>query len=432
MVEARGQGITPGLDRIQTLLGLLDHPEGTYPTVHLAGTNGKTSTARMVGAILAAHGLPAGVYTSPHLQTLRERFVLWGRAEEGVLSGEAISQDEFRALVEYLLPFVALVDRDGEPVTYFELTTALAFEWLAQRTVAAGVIETGLGGSWDATNVAAGEVAVLTRIGVDHRSFLGSTPLANAREKVGILKPGMRAVSAAQDADVAALVSATAEEKGVTLAVMGRDFELVSDALALGGRQITVRGTSGKTYRELFLPLLGGFQSLNATLAIAACEELLGRELDEEAVVDALGAVTSPGRLELVRRAPPTVLDGAHNPQAAQALVRALGESFGPAPLTFVVSIFADKDIDQVLGPLLAAAERIIFWASSSPRAAPAADLAEAARRLGADPSAIAVAESLMAALELADGQSGAGLIVVTGSLYAVGEARDLILGSLE
>lgn len=397
--------------------------------MHLAGTNGKTSTARIVGAVLAAHGLPAGVYTSPHLQSLRERFVRWGRTEEGPLAGEAISEDEFRALVEYLVPFVSLVEQAGEPVTYFELTTALAFEWMAQATVAAGVVEAGLGGSWDATNVVAGDVSVLTRIGVDHRAFLGTTPLANAREKVGILKPGMRCVSAAQDADVAALVAATADERGLALAVMGRDFDLIDDEPAFRGRQFSVRGPSGQIYSELYLPLLGGFQATNATLAIAACEELLGRPLNEEALGEALAAVTSPGRLEQVGWDPAMVLDGAHNPQAAQALAVALAESFGRLPRTFVISVFADKDVPQVLAPMLASAHRVIFWTSSSPRAAPAGDLAEAARALGTPAGMVEVASSLQDALDRARAGADRGVIVITGSLYAVGEARDLLLG---
>lgn len=428
-VEGRGQGITPGLRRMVALLDLLDHPELTYPTVHLAGTNAKTSTARIIGAILGAHGLTTGVYTSPHLQSLRERFVVWGRAEDGSLAAERIGKDEFRALVTYLMPLVSLAEQPGDPLTYFELTTALAFEWMAQRTVGAGVVETGLGGSWDATNVVAGDVSVLTRVGVDHRAFLGTTPLDNAREKVGILKPGMRCVSADQDPDVAALVEDTARQRGTTLLVMGRDFDLVENDLALGGRQISVRGPSGRLYQDLFLRLMGGFQGTNAALAIAAAEELLGRPLDEGALAEALDRVTSPGRLEAVGREPLTVLDGAHNPQAAQALVMGLAQSFGSMPRTFVVSVFADKDLPQVLLPFLVASQHVIFWTSSSPRAAPAAQLAETAAQLGFPADRFEVAASLPDALARARAVAGDGMVVVTGSLYGAGEARDLILG---
>jgi len=419
--------------RIEALADLLDHPERTYPTVQIAGTNGKTTTARMVGAILAAHGLTTGVYTSPHLQSIRERFSIGGD-DEGEVRIDLIDPDELAALVEYLLPYVDLVQgRLGEDVTYFELTTAMAFEWFANRSVAAGVYEAGLGGAWDATNIVPGDVSVLTRIAVDHIAFLGATPLENAREKVGIVKPGARCISAAQDPDVARLVEETAERQGALLAVEGRDFRLVRDDAGLGGRVITVEGPQGGRYEDLFVPLFGSHMALNATLAIAAAEELLGRALDYDATAAGLRAVSSPGRLEIVGREPLVVIDGAHNPQAAQALGPALVQSFGGAPKSFVLSIFADKDIDGILTALRPFAARVVFWQASSPRAAPAAALREAAERAGFDPATMATASSLEEAVGAARSAAGPdGMVVVTGSLHGVGEARDLLVGPVD
>ena len=432
-VDARGPGITPSLDRIAALAELLDHPERTYPSLQVAGTNGKTTTARMIGAILAAHGLTTGVYTSPHLQSIRERYLIGGRQEDGVAI-DMIAPDEFASLVDYLLPFVDLVEGGGrERVTGFELTTALAFEWMANRSVAAGVFEAGLGGSWDATNIVASEVGVLTPIGVDHIAFLGRTPLDNAREKVGIIKEGARCVSAAQDPDVAALIQATAADRGASLVMEGRDFRLRADDPALGGRLITVEGPAGGVYEELLVPLFGSHQARNATLAVAACEELLGRALDLGALSEGLRAVSAPGRLEVVGRDPLIVLDGAHNPQAAAALGPALTASFGGLPKVFAISIFQDKDIPGVLAAMAPFASRMVFWENSSPRAATVATLREAAAAIGFPPEATSTEPSPPEALEAARALAGAdGMVVVTGSLHAVGEARDLLVGPVD
>jgi dihydrofolate synthase/folylpolyglutamate synthase len=432
-IEGRGQGIHPGLARVEALTELLDHPERTYPTVQLAGTNAKSTTARMTGAILAAHGLTSGVYTSPHLQSIRERFLLGGDGGDGggrVAVG-MIDPEEFAALVQYLLPFVDLVEsRLGERVTYFELTTAMAFEWMADRSVAAGVYEAGLGGAWDATNVVRGDVSVLTRIGVDHIDLLGATPLDNAREKVGIVKPGARCVSAAQQGDVADLVARTAREVGATLAVQDVDFRLAADEPAIGGRLITVDGPSGHRYEDLFVPLFGAPMAANATLAIAACEELLGRELNEEALAAGLRAVESPGRMEVVGREPVILLDGAHNPQAAAVLGPALAATFGGRPKVFVVSVFADKDVEGVLAGFAPFASRMVFWQASSPRSAPVEALEAAAGRAGVPAGTTGTAGSLAEAIEMAKELAGAeGMLVVTGSLFAVGEARSLLVG---
>ena len=304
----------------------------------------------------------------------------------------------------------------------------MAFEWMATHSAGAGVFEAGLGGSWDATNIIAGDVGVLTPIGVDHISMLGPTPLDNAREKAGIIKPGQRCVSAPQDADVAGFVLATGADVGATVALMGRDFHLRSDRLALAGRLITVEGPRGGLYEDVFVPLLGPYQSLNATLALAACEELLGRPLDGDAVSAGLAAVRAPGRLEVVAREP--LLDGAHNPQAAAALGLALEETFGDLRRVFVVSVFEDKDVRGVLSALAPYASHTIFTAGSSPRSAPPERLAEIGASLGHASQVIApLAEALEASRRLAGPD---GLVVVTGSLFMVGEARTLLVGPVE
>ncbi|TMK52573.1 MAG: bifunctional folylpolyglutamate synthase/dihydrofolate synthase [Actinobacteria bacterium] len=435
LIEARGQSILPDLARVEALVELLDHPQATYPTLQIAGTNGKSSTARIIGAVLAAHGLTAGVYTSPHLQSIRERYLLAGPVTEpsgaaGVLL-DAIPPDEFAALVQYLLPFVELVEeRTGQRVTYFELTTVLAFEWMATHSVNAGIYEAGMGGAWDATNVVPSSVAVLTHVAVDHAAMLGPTPLDNAREKVGIIKPGASVVSTVQDPDVGQLVSATAADAGANLVVMGRDFHLRADELALRGRLITVEGPAGGIYEEVFLPLLGHHQAVNATLALAACEELIGRPLDAGAVEAGLASVTSPGRMEVVAREPVVVLDGAHNPEAAAALGRALQETFGRRERTFVISIFEDKDIEGMLAALLPSATRTIFTRNSNPRAAAPEALAEVATRLGFKSELV---EPLAEAIETGRRAAGEhGIVVVTGSLATAGEARTLLVGPVE
>lgn len=385
----------------------------------------------MIGALLAADGLTAGVYTSPHLQSIRERYLLAGLTEEGAVTQEYLAPDDFAALVGYLLPFVELVEgRGGGTVTYFELTTALAFEWMSGHSVGAGVYEAGMGGAWDATNVVAGDVAVLTHVAVDHVAMLGPTPLDNAREKVGIIKPGARVVSAAQDPDVGDLVAATAAERGAHLAIMGRDFALQADELALRGRLISVEGPAGGRYEEVFLPLNGAHQARNATLAIAAVEELLGRPLDPDVAAAGLASVTSPGRLEVVGRNPLVVLDGAHNPEAAGGLVQGLADTFGRRERTFVVSIFGDKDVEGTLEPLLGAATRTIFTRNSSPRAADPTQLAATAAALGYEAQVVEdVGDAIDAARRLAGEE---GVVVVTGSLQTAGDARTLLVGPLD
>lgn len=440
LIEERGLGIRPDLHRIKALMALLDNPQQGFPSVHLTGTNGKSSTARMVGAILAAHGLKAGVYTSPHLQTIRERFVVTGPVDGGAdssadgsryakgggIAEELIAPEELALTVGYLLPFVEMVENGrDESVTYFELSTAVAFEWMAQKAVAVGVVEVGMGGSWDATNVIDAQVAVLTPIAVDHARFLGPTPLDNAREKVGIIRPGARVVSAAQDPDVLDFIESKTGEIGACLALFGRDFSVRSDQLVVSGRVLAIEGARG-LYEDIFLPMHGSHQSANAALAVAACEEFVDRQLDPDSLRRGLSTVKLSGRMEVVATDPLVVLDGAHNPAGADALARALAESFRGRRTNFVVSILEDKDTEAILTRLLPQADRTILTRSSHPRAADPQRLASCAD------VPVEVVESLPEAINRALEDSGAcDMVVICGSLYAVGEARDHLVGAL-
>jgi dihydrofolate synthase/folylpolyglutamate synthase len=428
-------GIKADVSRISQLVEQLGHPERTYPTIHVAGTNGKTSTTRMIAAILAAHGLKSGVFTSPHLQSYRERFAVVGVSDEG-LSGEIISKNDFAATISYLLQFTDPLEAErGEIVSQFELETALAFEWMAHLPVDVGVFETGMGGTWDATNVISPQVAVLTHIDVDHERFLGKTPIENAQEKVGIIKEGLKIVSAHQNTDVAALINEVAREKSAALLLADHDFRVTSDERAVGGRLVSIQ-TSEAAYTNLFLPLLGAHQARNLSLAIVAAESFLGRELNRESLGAALSVVTSPGRLEVVRREPLLVLDGAHNPEAAAALGPALVGSFGELRRVFVVAIFDDKDVEGVLRNIAAYVDEVIFTRISGER--PSADPKELARlweRVVPPGKAVPVGviDAMSEAVEYAISVSlDDAMVVVTGSLWGVGEARNHLLGPLD
>lgn len=435
MLSSRGLGIKADVSRISQLTDELGHPERTYPTIHVAGTNGKTSTTRMMAVILASHGLKAGVFTSPHLQTYRERFAVAGVGDEG-LSGEIISKDDFAATISYLLQFTdPLEAQRGEIVSQFEMEVALAFEWMAHLPVDVGVFETGMGGRWDATNVITPDVAVLTHIDVDHEKFLGRTPIENAQEKVGIIKPNIKVISAHQNGDVLRMIDEVARENSAQLLLADRDFRVTSDEPAVGGRLVSIQSPAA-VYTNLFLPLLGSHQSKNLALAIAAAESFLGRELNRESLGAALSVVISPGRLEVVRREPLVVLDGAHNPEAAAALSDALLDTFGDVRRVFVVAIFEDKDVEGVLKNIAAQVDEIVFTRISGER--PSLDPNELAGLWSrvVPPGRqvqVSVIQTMSEAVEYAISVSlDDAMVVVTGSLWGVGEARDHLLGPVD
>ena len=426
--------MAPSLERITRLAELLDHPERTAPAVHLTGTNGKTTTARMVASLLAAFGVGAGIYTSPHLQDVRERIALTDRP---------ISREEFAETWTYLEPFLAEVDRTADqPVTFYEALTILAFTWFAELPVDAQVVEVGMGGTWDATNLVDGVVAVVNRVALDHPE-LGDTPAAVAAEKAGIIKQGATVVSQAQDDDVLEVVASRAAQMDARLLVAGPDFGVERRRQAIGGQLLDLRTPTG-VIPDVLVPLHGRHQADNAASALVAVEAFLGahegawgpgtdapaagrRALGPDTVRAGFAAVTSPGRLEVVSRQPLVLLDGAHNPAGARALATALLEEFVVDRRTLVVACLADKDIRGILQALAPATGRLVVTTNRSPRAAPAERLRKEAEAVGL---VAEVAPDVPTAVRQAVDDAGEGeAVVVTGSLYTVGEARDLLLG---
>lgn len=405
----------PDLERIRALAELLDHPERTYPTIHVTGTNGKTTTARLASALACAHGLTTGLFTSPHLSSVTERLQV---------CGEPIEEEELGGEYEHLLPYLRSVDGTVGRVTYFEALAALAFLWFADKPVGLGVFEVGMGGTWDATNLVAGDVAVLCPIALDHPE-LGSTVAEVAVEKAGIVKPGKVAVVREQPPEALAVVQARCREVGATLLLEGRDWALGSRTPAVGGQTVTVHGLRA-TYEGFFVPLFGAFAAHGAAAAVVALEALLDRPLEEAATRAALERASSPGRLEVVARHPLVVLDGAHNPAAAEALAAALSEAFAWDRLHLVVGVFSNKDLDGIAERLAPLADRAYACATRSVRARPPEEVAAAFTARGV---ATQVFPSVVAALREARDAAGEGdLILVTGSLYTVADARRALL----
>ena len=404
--------IVPDLDRIRALVELMNHPEGTYPSVHVAGTNGKTTTARLISRILCAHGLSTGLYTSPHLHSVTERIAL---------CDEPISDEELSEEYGHLKPYMDQVDAEGgERVTYFEALTALALLWFADKPVDASVLEVGMGGRWDATNVVDAPVAVICSIDLDHPE-LGSTIGEVAREKAAIIKPGATAVVADNGPDALRVVEERAAAVGATVLLRDRDFRVPVRSVAVGGQHLAVRGVKGE-YRDLFLPLHGAHQAENAATAVASAEIFLGRALDEKALRVALEEATSPGRLEVVSRQPLVVLDGAHNPEAARVVAAAIGEAFVWGRLHLVLGVLSTKDLDGIVGALAPRADHIYACASSHPSPYPPERVAEACQRAGVPATPLPTVEAALRAAETAAEEND--LILVTGSLYTVADAR--------
>ncbi|MCW2784979.1 MAG: FolC bifunctional protein [Marmoricola sp.] len=421
--------LEPSLDRIQAFTEFLGEPQANYPVLHLTGTNGKTSTARMIETLIRGLGLRTGRFTSPHLEKINERIVI---------DGEPLDDEAFVRAFNEVAPYTHLVDAESDhPLSFFETVVGMAFAAFADAPVDVGVIEVGMGGSWDATNVADGQVAVLTPIAVDHTQYLGDTPVVIAREKVGIIKPGATVISAEQEPDVAAVISERAAEVGAVVVTEGVDFGVRSRVPAVGGQLLSLQGLRGE-YDDVFLPLYGAHQAQNAALALAAVEAFVGGDepLGTEVVRDAFAEVTSPGRLEIVRRSPTIVLDAAHNPHGAAALVEALEDSFTFSPLIGVVGVMADKDYEGLLSVLEPALAHIVCTQNSTQRSMPAAELAEVARgifgqdRVSEQPSLVNAIDEAAALAEVGGifGEGlGSGGVLVTGSVITVGEARAVI-----
>jgi dihydrofolate synthase/folylpolyglutamate synthase len=416
--------VQPTLDPMRALMHLLGDPQSTFPSVHVAGTNGKTSVTRMVERLLLTTGLRTGCFTSPHLVSVTERIAL---------DGQPLAPEQLVAAWDEVAPLLPLVEERGSrPLTYFELVTALAFVAFADAPVSAAAVEVGLGGVWDATNVVDAPVAVVTPIALDHQEWLGPDLATIASQKAGIVKPGAFAVLAAQDPEAEEVLLAHSSDVGATVAREDVDFGVTGRRVAVGGQQVWLRGLAG-TYDEVFLPLHGDHQARNAACALAAVEAFLGGQaLGDDVVREAFAAATSPGRLELVRRSPTVLVDAAHNPAGARALAEAVGEAFTFASLVGVVGVLDDKDAVGVLEALEPVLSEVVLTRSSSPRAVPPEELARLAEDVfGAD--RVHTQPDVASALELAvrfaeepGDLTGAG-VLVTGSVTVAGEARELL-----
>jgi dihydrofolate synthase / folylpolyglutamate synthase len=420
--------LEPSLDRIAALTELLGEPQRTYPVIHLTGTNGKTSTSRMVDTLVRALDLRAGRFTSPHVESMTERICL---------DGEPLSEEQFLEAYNDVASIAALADEDSaHPLSFFEMVVGMAYSAFANAPVDVAVVEVGMGGAWDATNVADASVAVILPVAVDHSAYLGSRPVDIAREKVGIIKPGSRVVCAAQGDDVAAVVADRVAEVGATLYLEGRDFGVTQRVPAVGGQMLRLQGLRAE-YDEVFLPLYGAHQGQNAAVALAAVEAFVGEDpLDAGLVRAAFEEVTSPGRLEIIRRSPAIVLDAAHNPHGAAAVVHALDDSFTFDPLIGVVAVMADKDYEGLLAAFEPAMAAIVCTQNGTPRALPADRLADVARGIfGIDRVYVAprLDDAIEQAATLAEeggvfGEAiGSGGVLITGSVVTVGEARTML-----
>ena len=450
--------IDPSLDRIRELTGLLGDPQHSYPVIHVTGTNGKTSTARMAQTLLRARGLRTGLFTSPHLTSIRERICV---------DGEPLSAERFVEVYAEIEPYLKLVD-DNQPVplSFFEVLVAMAFAAFADAPVDVAVVEVGMGGTWDNTNVADGAVAVITPISIDHAQYLGDTVAAIAADKAGIIKPGAVAVLGQQPVEAATEVLRRSAEVGATVAREGIEFGVISRELAVGGQRLAIKGLLGE-YHDLFLPLFGAHQAANAACALAAVEAFSGGAgspdgvsgedadgavgagadlvggagsaggaggagwllrgtfaLDADLVAGAFALMTSPGRLEIVRRSPVVLVDAAHNPAGMAATAAALAESFGPAEVIAVLAVSADKDVAGVLGELEPAAAAVVATSNSSARSMDPEELAELARQVFG-PDRVHVAGRLDDAIEVAVGLADEAAAVIGGPLAGLMAGQD-------
>ncbi|MGO2748157.1 bifunctional folylpolyglutamate synthase/dihydrofolate synthase [Microbacterium sp.] len=422
LLERAGERwVQPRKERTARILELLDDPQKTYRVVHITGTNGKTSTARMIESLLRAHGLRTGLFTSPHLERFTERIMI---------DGEPILDAAIAEAWEEIEPFVGIVDAElekagDEPLTFFELLTVLAFVAASDAPVDVLVLEVGMGGEWDSTNTADGDVAVFAPIAIDHADRLGETIEKITTVKAGIIKEGAAVVSAQQPAEAAAVLRRVAAEKNATIAFEGEEFGLAEQKLAVGGQLLTIRGLAG-SYLEEYLPLYGAHQGHNAALAVAAVESLIGagsQPIAEDIITDGLQGATSPGRLQLLGIAPTVVVDAAHNPHGAEALAQSLDDSFDFDEWGLVLGVLADKDAAGIVARLAPASAHVFATVPESSRASDAdtiADLVESVgHRATVHPS---LADAADAAREWA-ASSDRRAVIIAGSIVLAGEA---------
>ncbi|KGH45912.1 dihydrofolate synthase [Modestobacter caceresii] len=438
--------LEPSLTRISALVDLLGSPHRAMPVVQVTGTNGKTTTARMVDELLRGFGLRVGRFTSPHLESMRERIVL---------DGEPLPAERFVEVYDDIEPYVQMVDAGSDvPMSFFEVMVAMAYAAFAEAPVDVAVIEVGMGGTWDATTVADARVAVVTPVSLDHAEYLGPDVATIAAEKAGIIKPtsgdgvlpdgrpdgGVVAVLAHQPAGALEALVRRAIEVDATVAREGTEFGVLERRVAVGGQQVRLQGLGGE-YDEVFLPLFGAHQAQNAAVALAAVEAFLGAgsatgPVAQDVVRESFAAVRSPGRLERVRTSPAVLVDAAHNPAGMRATVEAVRESFDFTRLVGVVGCVQGKDVSGMLAELEPLCAELVVTQNSSPRAVPADELgALAVDVFGADRVSVhpLLTDALESAMELAeagpdDALGGSG-VLVTGSVVTAGEARSLLRG---
>ncbi|MGV8976571.1 MAG: bifunctional folylpolyglutamate synthase/dihydrofolate synthase [Cellulomonas sp.] len=420
--------IDPTLDRVLAVCDLLGDPQRSFQVVHITGTNGKTSTSRMVERLLREHGLRTGRFTSPHLTRVTERIAI---------DGEPLSDERFVEVWQDVAPYVHMVDvrsleQGGSRLSFFEVFTVMAFAAFADAPVEVAVLEVGMGGRWDATNVADGDVAVILPVALDHERYLGHTLVEIASEKAGIIKDGATVVLAPQHDDVEGVLLQVAAEHGARVVRDGVDLAVVDRQIAVGGQLLTLRGMGG-VYTDVFLPLYGEHQAHNALAALAAVEALVngGAALDGDVMGAAFADVDSPGRLEVVRTSPTVLVDAAHNPAGVAALVEAVEEAFEFTRLVGVVGVLNDKDPENILAGLEPLLAEVVITHVSSPRSMDVHDLAHIAIDVFGE-DRVHVEERLDAAIDLAVARAeseedyGSG-VLVTGSVVLVAEARILL-----
>jgi dihydrofolate synthase/folylpolyglutamate synthase len=417
--------IEPTLDRIAALTDLLGSPQLSYPTIHIAGTNGKTTISRMIDALMSELGYRTGRFTSPHLESFLERISI---------KGNPITPAEFIKNYNDIALYFDLIDsKQPHQISYFEALTALAFVAFAEHPVDVGIIEAGLGGEWDATNVVQSQVSVMTPIGFDHMDYLGNTLEEIAQTKAGIFKPESNVVLAAQTPEVAKVLMAQVAKVAAIPFREGIEFSVANRAIAVGGQLIAINGLYG-LIEDIFLPLYGAHQANNAAVALAAVEAFAGVQLDSELVRTAFSKVTSPGRCEVIHRDPTVIIDAAHNPHGAKAIATTINSEFDFETVIGVVAVLGDKDAAGILAELSQVVDYLVVSQSSSTRALAANDLAKIASQFFATEQ-IEVIPELRGAITYATEKAnlsnqvndGVSAVLITGSVVTAGESRSIV-----
>jgi len=419
--------INPSLDRIKLLLDYLGTPQDGLKAIHIAGTNGKTSTSRMIERLLRSLDLRTGLYTSPHLVHPRERISI---------DGEPISVKNFEEVFNQVEPFLEIVDEKipGGSVTFFEVLTAMAFVSFSDTPVDVISLEVGMGGRWDATNVLTPMVSVITPIDLDHQEYLGNTVEKIALEKTGIIKENIPVIVSNQSKDAAKIILAKAMENNSPIMREGIELDVLERSVGIGGQQLTIANPYG-THSELFLPLFGKHQASNAAVSLTAVEAFLDRQIDHDLVQEAFAEFSSPGRLQVLKRNPTIVIDAAHNPAGIKATKQGITESFQFDNLILILAFMGDKDVNKILEELKGFAQVVILTQTNSARALSVGDLAKKVKNISQFATRIESSDNSSEAIKLAidiakDLGNSAGIIAL-GSVVLAGEIGLLIKGGL-